>query len=205
MPLWKNTDAAANSVIWAAAQFKTTANTANRATLYNNVTEDAIMPDIKVGQFAADPAETAAEAAITHAGWVIRTEGTGGRAGRVQYETLVAMGSMVNDAEDTILKDVKISYVTHPASQTLAAGAPGTFTVSVASVPAGATITYQWQANTGAGYSNLTNAGVYTGATAATLNISDVTGLTGVQYRALALSAGANTITSKVAVLTVTA
>jgi hypothetical protein len=31
---------------------------------------------------------------VTHAGWVLRTEGTGGRAGRVFYETLVAMGSM---------------------------------------------------------------------------------------------------------------
>ena len=31
---------------------------------------------------------------VTHAGWVIRTEGSGGRAGRVQYETLVAMGSL---------------------------------------------------------------------------------------------------------------
>ena len=31
---------------------------------------------------------------ITHAGWVLRTEGSGGRAGRVQYETLVAMGSL---------------------------------------------------------------------------------------------------------------
>lgn len=31
---------------------------------------------------------------ITHAGWVVRREGTGGRAGRVQYETLVAMGSL---------------------------------------------------------------------------------------------------------------
>lgn len=30
----------------------------------------------------------------THSGWVIRREGTGGRAGRVQYETLVAMGSL---------------------------------------------------------------------------------------------------------------
>lgn len=29
-----------------------------------------------------------------HAGWVLRTEGTGGRAGRVHYETLVAMGSL---------------------------------------------------------------------------------------------------------------
>lgn len=31
---------------------------------------------------------------VSHAGWVVRTEGTGGRAGRVQYETLVAMGSL---------------------------------------------------------------------------------------------------------------
>ena len=31
---------------------------------------------------------------VTHAGWVIRKVGSGGRAGRVQYETLVAMGSM---------------------------------------------------------------------------------------------------------------
>jgi len=55
---------------------------------------------------------------IAHAGWVLRTEGTGGRAGRVQYEVLVAMGSLgaqtaaygtpasVADAsDDTVLPD----------------------------------------------------------------------------------------------------
>lgn len=43
---------------------------------------------------------------VTHAGWVIRKEGTGGRAGRVQYETLVAMGSMTSDgSDDTVLPD----------------------------------------------------------------------------------------------------
>ena len=35
-----------------------------------------------------------------HAGWVRRTVGTGGRAGRVQYETLVAMGSITGDQSD---------------------------------------------------------------------------------------------------------
>jgi hypothetical protein len=35
-----------------------------------------------------------------HAGWVLRKVGSGGRAGRVQYETLVAMGSMTSDASD---------------------------------------------------------------------------------------------------------
>lgn len=45
---------------------------------------------------------------VAHAGWVIRTEGTGGRAGRVQYETLVAMGSMtsaVDGSDDSVLPD----------------------------------------------------------------------------------------------------
>lgn len=43
---------------------------------------------------------------IAHAGWVLRTEGTGGRAGRVQHEVLVAMGSLSGDAsDDTILPD----------------------------------------------------------------------------------------------------
>ena len=37
---------------------------------------------------------------ISHAGWVVRTEGTGGRAGRVQYETLVAMSSITGDGSD---------------------------------------------------------------------------------------------------------
>lgn len=41
-----------------------------------------------------------------HTGWVLRRVGSGGRAGRVQYETLVAMGgNLSTDAEDTILKD----------------------------------------------------------------------------------------------------
>jgi hypothetical protein len=35
-----------------------------------------------------------------HVGWVKRTVGTGGRAGRVHYETLVAASSISGDAED---------------------------------------------------------------------------------------------------------
>ena len=44
---------------------------------------------------------------VSHAGWVLRTEGTGGRAGRVQYETLVAMGTISTnpDAEDISFPD----------------------------------------------------------------------------------------------------
>ena len=37
---------------------------------------------------------------VAHAGWNLRTEGSGGRAGRVTFETLVAMGSLGNDTLD---------------------------------------------------------------------------------------------------------
>jgi hypothetical protein len=63
-------------------------------------------------QATADQATAAASLGVgatggaAHAGWNIRTVGTGGRAGRVQYETLVAMGSMSSDAsDDTVLPD----------------------------------------------------------------------------------------------------
>lgn len=39
---------------------------------------------------------------VAHAGWVKRTVGTGGRAGRVYYETLVAGGTIGGDASDDI-------------------------------------------------------------------------------------------------------
>ena len=42
----------------------------------------------------------------THAGWVKRTAGSGGRAGRVQFEVLVAGSSIAGDAaDDTQLAD----------------------------------------------------------------------------------------------------
>lgn len=60
-------------------------------------------------QAAADQATAVAElgsgepAATVSPGWVLRTEGTGGRAGRVQYETLVAGRSLITgDAADDI-------------------------------------------------------------------------------------------------------
>ena len=42
---------------------------------------------------------------IAHTGWVKKTVGTGGRAGRVHYETLVASSSITGDAEDTATPD----------------------------------------------------------------------------------------------------
>ena len=39
---------------------------------------------------------------VAHSGWVLRKVGSGGRAGRVQFETLVATGTISGDAENTV-------------------------------------------------------------------------------------------------------
>ena len=191
MALWGKTDNAAGSTIYAAQQVNRTPNTANRTTLFNNVTTGAFQNNgvnmkQAVGQFgvsAAEAANTAGEGKkVAHAGWNLRTRGTGpltaitvaaagngyansdtfsiaagtggtnatgnvvtnatgnvvstsvtswganfnaaaptvtittaagsgasitatagGRAGRVSYETLVAMGSITGDASDDTL------------------------------------------------------------------------------------------------------
>jgi hypothetical protein len=50
----------------------------------------------------ADLGSGAGGSQVTHAGWVRRTVGTGGRAGRIHYETLVASGSISADQADDI-------------------------------------------------------------------------------------------------------
>ena len=40
---------------------------------------------------------------VTQPGWVLRTVGAGGRAGRVQYETLVALANPIGDGSDDLV------------------------------------------------------------------------------------------------------
>jgi len=149
MGQWKNDDSAANSVLWGVGQYKKTANAANRNAFFGNTTANAYFDGVTVGQFGVDTDEqTAARAAgarAAHAGWVVKTEGQGGRAGRVQMETLVAMGSMSGDAEDVTFPDTFISITSQPvdASANGADNEQATFTVVATSTPT-KTLTYLW-------------------------------------------------------------
>ena len=51
------------------------------------------------------PGTTVGGREVTHVGWVKKTIGTGGRAGRVFYETLVAASSITGDSEDLATPD----------------------------------------------------------------------------------------------------
>ena len=126
-------------------------------------------------------------------------------ATRYKVNPLVAMRRTAANAgdataDDTIVGDVAYSIGTQPASWSSVGGVPTTVAV-VAATPSA----YQWQMRPAAGgqYANLTNAGVYSNVTTATLGISSSLGLTGNQYRCVVLNgAGTASATSNGAVLT---
>lgn len=156
MSQWGNTDNTANSVNWAASYVNLPANTANRDALFGNTTSDAFINGATVGVFGVglDEVTAAREGGLpraAHAGWVLRTVGSGGRAGRVQQEVLVAMpGGLTGDAEDVITPDFAIRISTQPDSVTTNNTVNATFTVVAATRPAGGALTYQWTRSTGA-------------------------------------------------------
>jgi len=55
------------------------------------------------GETATAVAVAGGSKGVAHSGWVVRKVGTGGRAGRVTYETLVAMGTMTGDGSDDLI------------------------------------------------------------------------------------------------------
>jgi len=102
MAQWTMIDNANGAPSWA----NTTLNLAkNRNELFGNTTIGAFRANIAYGTFGVatnemaygNTASTEADI-IPHAGWVLRTQGQGGRAGRIHYEVLVAASSMTLDA-----------------------------------------------------------------------------------------------------------
>lgn len=109
MALWGSIDQANN-----APKFQVTEGSrvdANGWVTYANTTESVFVTGEKFGVFGASPEERANTTGegnkLAHTGWVLRTEGTGGRAGRVHYETLVASGSIssTDTDDDTVLPE----------------------------------------------------------------------------------------------------
>lgn len=57
---------------------------------------------VDTAEIAVANAAGSSRAGVQHAGWVRRVAGSGNRAGRIQYETLVASGTITGDqADDT--------------------------------------------------------------------------------------------------------
>ena len=216
MPLWGNYDNAANSDIGVLPQVNhSAANTTGRDLLFNNTTANTVVKSAKgsgnvvVGQFLANTAEIRAANQAgaghpPHAGWVLRHEGRGLKAGRVWYETIVAMGSAKSDAtDDTYFPDYAIVLSANASSNSSATAGNLNFAVTATSVPTGATLTYQWQkyisGNTT--WVDLSySAGQYFNPTTATLTANNITA-NGNVFRVAVSTTGANTVYSSSATI----
>ena len=184
-----NYDSAANVPLWAAASVFKAPTTAEATALYGNTTTSSYVTGEAIGIFAVDDNEIQVDGSKgSHAGWVLRTIGSGGRAGRVTEETLsvVATFRTDNNADDAVYPDTSISVTTQPLSRTLFANTANanstTFVVAVATKPTGVTTSYVWQYNTlngSLGWTNVLNSvgtqvanTTFAGNTTATLTVT---------------------------------
>lgn len=187
MPLFGNTDADASKPTWLQA--------ADKANTYFVSVEEAQLEANKLK-------------GIKGPGWyLIKEVVTSAGQTRYRSECLVSMSvlnAVQGDApDDAIVGDVEFKITTQPLVSSVTAPAATSFTVATTDVSA----TYQWQIKVGsAAYANVTNTGVYTGATTATLAISDSTGLDGMAFRCITTNAAATaSATSRGAKLNVVA
>lgn len=197
-------DSAANSVNWAVAQVKKTPNTANRNAFYGNTTANAYFDGVTVGQFAVDANEIAAGGGkVAHTGWIVRTVGSGGRAGRVMTEVLVAGGITSDGSDDAVLPDYTLRITTQPSGNTANTtdSEEATFRVVAASTPAGASLTYAWTYANGDAIATDANVGV---TTAANLVINSAVQTTNASFKVTVSATGAANVVSSNATLTIT-
>jgi hypothetical protein len=156
---------------------------------------------------------------VAHAGWVgVHTYVDMHGNYRVKSEVLVAfsgitsgiaaVGTSYGDAaDDAAYPDRLITITTQPSNRTgISTTANTTFAV-VASAEPTASLSYQWQySSTGVAYTDLTNTGVYTNTTTATVGIGSTTVTAnrpnGFYYRATITADGGATATSDAARLT---
>lgn len=213
MPQWGNLEQANNSPLFGPGLLNKSVTTANRDELFQNTTANVYHSTGQVegvwGVSAAEQSAANTGSAGAHAGWVKRTVGTGGRAGRVFTETLVAMSSISGGAseEDTVYPDARIVVNAQPEDSNTASGTAVAFTVFAVTAPEGVAIDYTWQqtANSAnaASWADLSDAGLYSNTSTRTLNVANNATLDGNAYRVrMAVAGGANQ-TSDFATITV--
>lgn len=127
---------------------------------------------------------------------------TGATVGMTTYQyRCIVSGTCANDtsAEVTLVVNTPAAVTSQAVAQTICAGDNTSFNI----VASGTGLTYRWQVNTGSGWSNVSNGGVYSNATTTTLNITAATAsMNTYQYRCR-ISNGCGNLNSTPVTLTV--
>ena len=100
MSSWSNTDTGTSATLLAIARVNKAPTAANMHSggsgasgkLFQNATEDNLIDGVTIGLFNFKDGETQS-GKIAHVGWNLKTTGTGGRASRIQFETLVSLAN----------------------------------------------------------------------------------------------------------------
>lgn len=211
--MWGNTDTTGNSAIFAPAQVHKAPTAVERGKLYGNTTANGYGTSETVGQFGVSGDEMRAKRADrlpkpAGPGWVLKQTGQGGRAGRVKYETLVAMHITTGGGgdEDVSFPDFSINFSINPAYATGDAWDDEIvkFNANAYNTPSGGSLTYKWQKWGGSSYANVDNGGAYSNTATKQLAVLANTETTnGAIYRCGAYQSGATTKYSNTAVLTI--
>ncbi|KRB59675.1 hypothetical protein ASD98_00715 [Flavobacterium sp. Root186] len=128
---------------------------------------------------------------------------TGATAGLSGYiYRVVATGACTPNATSnsaSLTVNQAPAITAQPSASTICAGANTTFSATASNATG-----YQWQVDQGAGFANVSNGGVYSGATTNTLTITGATaGLNGYIYRVIATGSCTPSATSNAVALTV--
>ena len=92
MSSWTKASSAAGAPLWAATMLNVAPSASNRTSLYENSSAGTFISGATHGLFNYSASETQS-GKVAHSGWVLKTTGSGGRAGRVSYQTLVCLTS----------------------------------------------------------------------------------------------------------------
>ena len=116
----------------------------------------------------------------------------------VSYQVLVPQAQLSNAV--TLSVNTSLTIPVQPANTTTCLGVNTSFNITAS----GSGLGYQWQVNTGSGFTNLTNGGNYSGVTTDELNISAPTlAMNSYQYRCIVSSTCVAPVSSSSAILTV--
>ena len=93
MASWANKDRYQDAPLWALARVNKAPTTANMGPagsgkLFNNASANNLISGITIGLFNYKDSEATGGG---HAGWNLKIVGSGGRASRTRYETIVAL------------------------------------------------------------------------------------------------------------------
>jgi hypothetical protein len=123
-----------------------------------------------------------------------------------QYKAVVSSIANVCDSTSSTAATLNINaapaITSQPSGSTICSGNNTTYSVTAT----GTSLTYQWQESTNGGtsFSNITNGGIYIGATTASLTLTAATSSANAnQYRVIVSSTGCTSATSSAATLTI--